>query len=307
MPAGARSGHLRGPGNHEEAVIARRDARLLHSALLALKHQAEDARRTAGLPCSQRDVAKSLSKEPYSIRFRAQAISAWVPDDQAKAQVPLPGSADAVWALVRLWSDWAAVQPLGERYWRDLLERAQAGRIPRPGSGRDSGAEPDDSDTGDLANERRALTAAGADQARDVLLELKSLRLNPNQRHDLQVLFREGPEQAQLSMREEEAGEIWRGEREALVRRLERAALYIADTGLKERLDEVRRVLECWRAPFREAAQQEGRTRFLAVDHALDSIRAFRLGEPLPQPSAAYVQTLDFVDDFIAEWEDSRP
>ncbi|MGN3955100.1 tetratricopeptide repeat protein [Streptomyces sp. WAC8370] len=97
----------------------------------ALKGRAKDHRRAAGKAFSQREIEKALRKPPYSIKFRGQAISDWVPEDVAKAQVP--HDADAVWALVRLWCDWAGEAQPEERYWRNLVERAQPARAPQPG------------------------------------------------------------------------------------------------------------------------------------------------------------------------------
>ncbi|MEU8810669.1 tetratricopeptide repeat protein [Streptomyces violaceoruber] len=97
----------------------------------ALKGRAKDHRRAAGKAFSQREIEKALSKPPYSIKFRGQAISDWAPDDAAKAQVP--HDADAVWALVSLWCDWAGEAQPDERYWRNLVERAQPARAQQPG------------------------------------------------------------------------------------------------------------------------------------------------------------------------------
>ncbi|MEU2298738.1 hypothetical protein ACWEFD_33780 [Streptomyces ardesiacus] len=69
-------------------------------------------------------MAKALRADPYSIpNFRGQAISDWVPEDPAKARVPR--DAGAVWALVRLWSHWAGEKEPDQRYWSDLIEKAQ--------------------------------------------------------------------------------------------------------------------------------------------------------------------------------------
>lgn len=120
------------------------DARRLYSELYALRARAETTRRAKGQPFSQREMRTVLSKPPYSISFRGQAISDWLPDDPARAQVPR--DAEVVWAVVRLWSDWAGETDANERYWRTLVERAQPVRA-RP--------RQDDSQPCDLPPEQR--------------------------------------------------------------------------------------------------------------------------------------------------------
>ena len=61
----------------------------------------------------------------------AQRISSWVPADPALAQVPQAEDADKVWALVRVWSDWAGEQAQ-QRYWGGLIEAAQPARRRTP-------------------------------------------------------------------------------------------------------------------------------------------------------------------------------
>jgi tetratricopeptide (TPR) repeat protein len=129
----ARSGH--GPGCGQrcgEAIIGAGDARRLYHELRALKGRAEVYRHAAGEAFSQREIEKALRKPPYSIKFRGQAISEWIPENVAKAQVP--HDADVVWALARLWCHWAGEDDPNERYWRNLVERAQPERIPKSGS-----------------------------------------------------------------------------------------------------------------------------------------------------------------------------
>ncbi|GGU93085.1 hypothetical protein GCM10010260_29890 [Streptomyces filipinensis] len=130
MPALPAPGAAR-PGSSEGAVIATGDARRLYDEMRALRGRAETRRHAAGQPFSQREIEKALDRPPYSIKFRGQAISEWVPDDVVKAQVP--HDADAVWALVRLWSDWAGDEHPDEGHWRNLVERAQPVRAPRSG------------------------------------------------------------------------------------------------------------------------------------------------------------------------------
>ncbi|MFI7174655.1 tetratricopeptide repeat protein [Streptomyces spororaveus] len=101
----------------------------MYSELYALKRRAEAGRRVAGKVFSQREIEKALSKPPYSIAFRGQAISDWLPEDAANAKVPR--DADVVWAVARLWCHWAGERTPNENYWRNLVERAQPVRSPQ--------------------------------------------------------------------------------------------------------------------------------------------------------------------------------
>ncbi|MEV7682913.1 hypothetical protein AB0O64_30840 [Streptomyces sp. NPDC088341] len=67
-----------------------------------------------------------LAKQPRPTVIHNQAISRWLPEDPARAKVPR--DADAVWALVRLWCDWAGEREPDEKYWRTLVDRAQPAR-----------------------------------------------------------------------------------------------------------------------------------------------------------------------------------
>jgi hypothetical protein len=187
--------------------------------------------------------------------------------------------------------------------------RAPAGSAPKPHAAALYGPDPVALTAGppesrEAAHERTTLTTAS-----DALFELKGLRLDPNRQHDLRHLSGDDPQQVHLDLgpRDEEAGRTWREEREKLLLTMERATHYIADTTLKELLDQVVTILKCWEEPLKQAGQQEGRTRYLAVEHGLEAVRAFRLGEALPEPSPDYRETWDFVDAFITEWEASRP
>lgn len=88
------------------------------------------ARRAAGLVYSRREAARMAGKQPYATAVRSQRISTWLPEDPAKAQVPRADSG-AIWAIVRLWSDWAEDPPPDRRYWADLIDAAQPRRTVR--------------------------------------------------------------------------------------------------------------------------------------------------------------------------------
>ena len=107
-------------------------ARSLHEALRALEHRAVTTRQKVGLPSSRRAAADAAGKPPYATKVNAQRISSWVPADPALAQVPRAGDTDKVWALVRVWSDWAGERSPQQRYWMDLIEAAQPARARKP-------------------------------------------------------------------------------------------------------------------------------------------------------------------------------
>jgi hypothetical protein len=103
-------------------------ARSFYEALRALEHKAVTTRKKSGLPSSRREAASIAGKPPYSTKLHGQRISAWLPSNPSKAQVPQASEAEKVWALVRVWSDWAFEQAQ-QRYWMDLIEAAQPTRV----------------------------------------------------------------------------------------------------------------------------------------------------------------------------------
>lgn len=127
MPAAGTSG----AGQERGGIITTESARRLFSELYVLKKRAQEGRRAAGLPGSNREAGKALSRPPYSISLPNQRISSWVPDDSAK-QPRVPDDADKVFALVHLWCRWAGAEEPDPRYWHNLVEKAQP---PRPGPG----------------------------------------------------------------------------------------------------------------------------------------------------------------------------
>jgi hypothetical protein len=105
-------------------------SRALYEALRALEHRARTARLAAGLRYSRREAARMAGKEPYDTVVNSQRISTWLPEDPAKAQVPRTDNG-VIWAIVRLWSDWAGDTAPDRRYWAHLLEAAQPRRTAR--------------------------------------------------------------------------------------------------------------------------------------------------------------------------------
>lgn len=93
--------------------------------LRALEGRAQRARKAAGLSCSRREAAAATVRTKYRVAVRFQAISAWLSAPPKRATVPSAASSEQVLALVQVWSRWAGESP-SERFWRDLLEQAQA-------------------------------------------------------------------------------------------------------------------------------------------------------------------------------------
>jgi len=104
-------------------------ARALYDQLRALEFRARRARGNQG---TRREAAKAAARPPYDTKLTGQRISSWLPDNPERAQVPSMRMADQVWALVRVWSDWAGDRPQSRRYWNNLIENAQPGRSLRP-------------------------------------------------------------------------------------------------------------------------------------------------------------------------------
>ena len=107
-------------------------ARSLYEALRVLERRASAARRKAGLPSSRREAAAAARRAPYDTQVDSRRISSWLPENPGLAQVPRAGDADKVWALVRVWADWAGDEAPQQRYWRDLIEAAQPARARKP-------------------------------------------------------------------------------------------------------------------------------------------------------------------------------
>ena len=105
-------------------------AQSLYEALRVLERRAVAARQKAGLPPSRREAAAATRRAPYHVEVDARRISSWcLSQDPSSAQVPRTRDADKVWALVRVWSDWAGDRSPRQRYWMDLIEAAQPARV----------------------------------------------------------------------------------------------------------------------------------------------------------------------------------
>jgi hypothetical protein len=171
--------------------------------------------------------------------------------------------------------------------WRALWRRATEERDADALQGRSTagrgGPDPEE------RRERRARTIAATDRALDTLVRLRAVRAEPaRQRNPTEP---------------DPVRESWRDHRRELVEDLYRASLDIGDSGLKERLDNAVTVLRCPEGPLKHARQSEARSRQLAVHDAMESIGAFRRGDPLPGQQDDYLRTRDFVDIEIEEQE----
>ncbi|MEU9844351.1 NB-ARC domain-containing protein [Actinomadura sp. NPDC048032] len=112
-----------------------------YEAMRTLERRAKDVRRKRHpkAQTSRRAAARALARPPYKVELNARLISAWLPDDPNAAHVPRfsdPEVTEKVWALIRLWSDWAGAPGPDRTYWMDLLEAAQPTRG-RPARGRE--------------------------------------------------------------------------------------------------------------------------------------------------------------------------
>ena len=107
-------------------------ARRLYEELRVLERRAVVARRQAGSPASRREAAAAARRAPYGAQVDARRISSWLPKEDGPAQVPRIADADKVWALIRVWSDWAGDRSPRQQYWMDLIDNAQPARTRRP-------------------------------------------------------------------------------------------------------------------------------------------------------------------------------
>lgn len=101
-------------------------AQELNEQLRALETRAKHARKAAGLPYSRRETARATARTAHAVAL--QSISTWVAVPPARATIPSSGSSEKLLALVHVWSVWAGEPKTNERYWRDLLEKAQPSR-----------------------------------------------------------------------------------------------------------------------------------------------------------------------------------
>jgi hypothetical protein len=62
-------------------------------------------------------------------------------------------------------------------------------------------------------------------------------------------------------------------------------------------------MLELWAGPMQHIRQSEGRTRYFATSEALAAVGALRRGDPLPERSAGYLSTKEFVGLYLEELE----
>lgn len=190
--------------------------------------------------------------------------------------------------------------------WQGLWLRAteQRDTAPRSARARVGGATRQT----ERESERRGQMLAATRRVYQTLVELKRLRPDPNHEWDL-YLRAAGEEQvaaveAELGPRDEEGGKIWRVEWEQLIRQLEVQTLDIDGTELRERIKDAREFMEWHAELFRVLRWPESKCRRIAAKYAMESIEAFRAGDPLPEPSREYVEmrrVSDLMDELDAE------
>ena len=155
-------------------------------------------------------------------------------------------------------------------------------------------------------DERRARVAAETGPTLTALTELNAFPADPTERHELYLLTMT-PESVEksLGLRDDLASARWQQERRGLVSALHAASVDISDDSLRARIDQVRLILNTPQGPWECRQQRESSTRKIAVDHAMDSVGAFRRGSPIPNEPAEYVKALQDVRDYIEEWNNS--
>jgi transcriptional regulator with XRE-family HTH domain len=153
----------------------------------------------------------------------------------------------------------------------------------------------------DLDSERHARTIDATGRAIEALSGLLYLGDKPD--WDRERRLYAGKDPGELDADGQAAVDAWEDRRREFLRVIEVAILDVGDAGLRTRLEEAVQVLELWAGPMRHIRQSEGRTRYLAATEALAAVGAFRRGDPLPERSAGYLDTKEFVDLFREELE----
>ncbi|MFG2091593.1 tetratricopeptide repeat protein [Spirillospora sp. NPDC048824] len=107
---------------------ARKGLLAFQEALRALEMQAVAGRKVQGLPHSRREAAREARQ--FAAQMDDRRIGEWLRRGNGRA----PRDPDQVWALVQVWSRWAAKipGPRERRYWNQLVEEAQAHVPQRP-------------------------------------------------------------------------------------------------------------------------------------------------------------------------------
>jgi transcriptional regulator with XRE-family HTH domain len=152
-----------------------------------------------------------------------------------------------------------------------------------------------------IDSERRARTIAATGRAMEALSGLLNLGGKPDWGNERRSWT--GKEPAELDAVDQAAVDEWERQRDELLRGVRMAVLDIGDAELRSRLEESFQILERWAGPMHYARQSEARTRYLAATETLEAIGAFRRGDPLPERSADYLSTKDFVGLYLEELE----
>lgn len=143
-----------------------------------------------------------------------------------------------------------------------------------------------DNDEAPLEAERRARTDAATERVIDALRELKSFRGRP-------VDQKNNGERSTA--------------RAELIENLRVASLDVADGDLRTRLLEAITILDLWDGPEKYARWPESKTRFIALEGAMEATGAWRRRERLPEASKDFVEALDFAGIYLEELTANNP
>ncbi|MGK5741538.1 hypothetical protein [Micromonospora sp. URMC 103] len=160
-----------------------------------------------------------------------------------------------------------------------------------------------------LEDERRSRAVAASGKASEGLTNLLLLGRDPDERREArtqrQIARPVGSDKlvAEPGSQDDAAIEAWRQQRQAFVLAVETAALDIVNGEVRQRLDESVKMLRFYRGPEKDIRQSEYRTRYIAVSEGLACLGAFRRGDPLPDRSESFVETMQFVNLYLEELE----
>ncbi|WP_034088896.1 helix-turn-helix domain-containing protein [Streptacidiphilus albus] len=136
-----------------------------------------------------------------------------------------------------------------------------------------------------LEAERRARTDAATDRVIEALRALKSFRGRP------------------IDPRTDERSTA----RAELIENLRVASLDVAAGDLRARLLDAITILDLWDGPEKYARWSESRTRFIAVEGAMEATGAWRRRERLPEAAEDFVEARDFAVIYLEELTANNP
>jgi hypothetical protein len=156
--------------------------------------------------------------------------------------------------------------------------------------------------------ERRDRDSAATSHLQETLASLLALDARPDESREIEEDRRDRsnrsrddlppePEQATLDSWDRRHGD--------LVLAFQTASMDISDKILRSRLKRVTNALEYPYGPWDMARQAESSTRRIVCRHALECVGAYRRGDPLPPEEGQFLDTVNFVDDWI-DWQEKR-